>query len=145
MNLRDVSRLLQWIIVGATILTALCPLYFATFMMRLYQQNHQPMSSVWSIGSGGLLISALYLVAAILYVRVRTLRPLLQLLAVVMACVAVGQAFGYWSFVQERNMLNNILAEPIWEMFGRVFIACACIAHFVVEQLCRRQNVAIAS
>jgi len=68
---------------------------------------------------GGLLTSALYLVAAALYARVRALHPLLQGLTVVMACVAVVQAFGYWSFVQERNMLKNILAEPVWEMFGR--------------------------
>lgn len=145
MNLRGVSRVLQWSIVGATVLTALCPLYFAVFMMRLYQQHHQPIHSVWSMGEGGLFASALYLAAATLYARVRALHPLLQVLAVVMACVAVGQAFGYWSFVEERNMLKNILAEPVWEMFGRVFIACACIAHFAVERVFRRQDTAAES
>lgn len=123
-----------------TILTALCPLYFAVSMMQLYRQHYQPIHSVWSIGEGGLLTSALYLAAAAFYARVRSLHPLLQVLAVAMACVAVGQAFGYWSFVQERNMLKNILAEPVWEMFGRVIIACACVAHFAIERASRRQS-----
>ena len=134
MNPGTISRGLLWSAVAATVLTALCPLYFAVFWMRLYAQHGQPIGSVLSIGSGGLRDCALYLAGAVAYVVAPRLRPVLRVLAVVIAVAAVAQAPRYWSFVQQRNMFHNLLAEPIWEMYGRVAMALLCVAHFVVER-----------
>jgi hypothetical protein len=126
--------MLQWSVVTAAILTALCPIYLAVFLMRLYEQHHQSVTAAWSVGVGWLLTAALYLIFSAVYVFARRLHPLLQVLAAMVACITVERAFGYWSLVQNRNMLTNIQAEPVWEMCGRIAIACLCLAHFVVER-----------
>ena len=127
------ARLLSGCIVVAAILTSLCPLYFALFWMHIYATHGQPPASVLSIGEGGLRLCAFYLVAAFVYVRVPRSHPFLQALAVVVASTTVLHAPQYWSLIGDRNLFHNLLAEPIWELYGRVALALLCIAHFLVE------------
>jgi hypothetical protein len=140
MSLRTISRNLQFAVLAATVATSLCPFYFAFFIMRLYHDHHPQMSWMFSMGQSGVLTGTLYLVAAALYLFAPRLHPVLQVLTAMLACISVERAFGYWSLLHDRNMFHNILAEPMWEMFGRVVMACLCMAHFAVELEQRKNN-----
>ncbi|WP_419805619.1 hypothetical protein [Terriglobus sp.] len=128
------DRILQSCVVVAAVLTALCSLYFASYLIRIYLSLGQPLIAALALAKGSLLYFVAYVAGALAYWFFPRLRPLLTGVAVIAATFAIMQASTYWSLVQERNLFRNMLAEPMWEMFGRCAIALFALAHLAVEK-----------
>lgn len=140
MNFVTVRRALLICAVVAALLTACCPLYFAGSLIWLYISHGQSLLRALYIASGALWLVVVYVVAALAYAFAPRLRPALALIVGVAAVFAIIQAPTYWSLVQERNLFRNMLAEPMWEMFGRCAIALLAITHLAVERRGARQD-----
>lgn len=131
-------RVLPACVVIAAILTAFCPLYAVMFLFRVYLSLGQPGIAAISLAKGALTYLTAYVGAVVVYWLQPRLQVLLTVLAVIAAAYAIAQAPTYWSLVHERNLFHNMLAEPMWEMFGRCAIAVFALAHLVVGRAFRK-------